>query len=305
MKEFNEKFPLPLARPIPQDRLVARRMLQLADGYETSVYVHAPAGSARRLPVLYIHGIQSHPGWFAGSAAFLAGRGHAVFQPVRRGSGGNRRGRGHAASADQLLDDVGAACRFVLKQSGAARLHLLGVSWGGKLLAVYASNSPDAEHIASLTMVAPGIVPRVDVSIATKIAIGLSLFVAPRKTFKIPLSQVELFTDNESLQAYLRGDRFRLLRATSRFLYASRCLDRTLRRRPNGSLPVPTTLLLAARDRIIDNAATREIVERLTAGRAVVETFDAAHTLEFEPDPQGFYTALTAAMSRGEQAQTL
>jgi len=63
---------------------------------------------------------------------------------------------------------------------------------------------------------------------------------------------------------------------------------------------MPTTLLLAKRDRIIDNAATRAVVERLTAHRAVVQELDAAHVLEFEPDPQPFYAALAAAAARGE-----
>ena len=162
--------------------------------------------------MLYVHGIQSHPGWFAGSAAYLAGCGHDVFQVTRRGSGLNERDRGHARSAAQLLDDVEVACRFVLRQTGAERLHLLGVSWGGKLLACYALEAQDRIDIASLSLVAPGIVPVVDVSVRTKIAIALALIPAPRKQFEIPLSDVELFTDNEPMREYLRADRFRLCR---------------------------------------------------------------------------------------------
>jgi len=65
-------------------------------------------------------------------------------------------------------------------------------------------------------------------------------------------------------------------------------------------LTMPTTLLLARQDRIIDNAATRRTVGRLTAGRAVVEEFDGAHTLEFEQETGPYYQALAAALDRGE-----
>ncbi len=252
------------------------------------------------MPVLYVHGIQSHPGWFVGSAAALAERGHEVFQVTRRGSGRAVTARGHADSARQLLGDVDAACRFVLDRSGAGRLHLLGVSWGGKLLACYGVAGKHTEAIASLTMVAPGIAPKVSVSPATKLAIAASLILSPRRRFEIPLSQVELFTDNEAMQAYLRGDPYRLQEATARFLYTSRRLDGLLKRAHAGALTMPTTLILARRDRIIDNAATRRMVERLTAGLPVVQELDGAHTLEFEQETGPYYQALALALGGGE-----
>jgi len=273
--------------------------LLLADGYQTSVYVHSPQGGPR-LPVLYLHGIQSHPGWFVGSAAHLAACGHPVFQVTRRGSGDNQRRRGHARSPGQILRDVNTACRFAMDRTGTERVHIVGVSWGGKLAGAWAIWKRRIVDPTSVTMIAPGICPRVDVGLVTKLGVCVSLLPAPRKRFNIPLNEVELFTDNEAMRDYLRRDGFRLHRATARFLFASRILDRMLARASRGSLAAPTTLILASRDRIIDNAATRKIVEHLAAGRAAVKEFDAAHVLEFEPDPQPFYAALAEALARGE-----
>lgn len=300
MNSQETERPLRFARELSADRQPGRIPLRLSDGYHTSVLAHATAAGAGALPVLYVHGIQSHPGWFVGSADHLARCGHEVFQVTRRGSGDNVSGIGDAASSAQLLRDLADASRFVLRRTGALRLHLVGVSWGGKLLAAYALDPGRVARVASLTMVAPGIVPRVDVSAATKIAIAFALLVAPQRRFGIPLSNVELFTDNEAMREYLREDRHRLYRATARFLYASRCLDRALKRAGEGALRIPTTLLLAGRDRIIDNDATREVVRRLTADQAVIRELDGSHTLEFEPDPSGLYDALTAATTRGE-----
>lgn len=288
--------PLEFSRTPDPGRAPRRDGLRLPDGCETPLYVYAPPpGTPRRAPVVYLHGIQSHPGWFAGSAVALAAAGHAVYQPTRRGSGENTRDRGHADSAEQLLADLAAACRFAMEDAAADRVHLLGVSWGGKLAAAFAAGGAGGLELASLTLVAPGMVPQVDVSFGTKLAVGLSLLCCPRRPFDIPLNDATLFTDNEQMRAYLRGDAHRLHQATARFLYVSRCLDRALRRAPRGAIAAATTLVLASRDRIIDNPRTRRLVDRLTAGRAVVHELPGAHTLEFEPDPAPLLDVLRTA----------
>ena len=292
---------LPLSRSISEDKLPQRVMLRLDDGYQSPVYVHQSPGEEKGLPVLYLHGIQSHPGWFAGSAAAIARFGWRVFQVTRRGSGENGADRGHVRSARGLISDVHAAARLAMERTGKESLHLLGVSWGGKLAACCAANAAWRDQLASLTLVAPGIAPRVDVSSATKLAIGLCLLAAPHRRFDIPLGEPEMFTDNEPMLRYLRNDGFALHRATARFLYASSRLDRMLRRARRGCISAPTTLLLADRDRIIDNERTQRVIEHLTDGRAEVRNFPAAHVLEFEPDPTFLHEALIEALSRSER----
>ena len=255
-------------------------------------------GPSTALPVLYVHGIQSHPGWFVGSCTHLAGRGHRVFAVCRRGSGDNTRHRGHAASAGQLLDDLETAGQYVLETTGQDKLAVVGVSWGGKLAACYAASPQRKVPIASLVLVAPGIVPRVDMPLVTKLAVALAMLVAPQRRFDIPLSDVNLFTNNHAMLGYLQADPHRLLRATALFLYASRRLDGMLASAA-GAVKVPTTLLLASDDRIIDNARTRQAVDRLTDGAARVIVLHGEHTLEFEEDPTLFYQALALAVATG------
>jgi alpha-beta hydrolase superfamily lysophospholipase len=57
-------------------------------------------------------------------------------------------------------------------------------------------------------------------------------------------------------------------------------------RRAARHVAVPSLLLLAGQDRIIDNARTRRFVERFAAPCRVIEYPGAHHTLEFEPDPE-------------------
>jgi len=302
MGATNETSKLLWARPLPAAAQPERRTLVLPDGYRTSVYVHRQSGGSTKLPVVYLHGIQSHPGWFGGSASHIASCGHEVWQVTRRGSGLNTVDRGHADSAGQLIADVEAACRAASRAHSGGPVHLVGVSWGGKLAACYAAGASRGVELASLTLIAPGIVPKVDVSAAVKLAIGVSLLCWARRSFKIPLSDVALFTDNERMREYLRADPHRLHQATARFLLISRLLARQLARSADACLDVPTTLILAGRDRIIDNVKTQELLRKLAAESLEVATLEGCHTLEFEADPTALYQSLAAALARGEPA---
>ncbi len=296
--------------------------LELDDGYVTPMYRIRPACGLSTRTVVYVHGIQSHPGWFVGSCQALAKAGCEVFAPTRRGSGENAISRGDCRGYRQLLDDVECAVRFALAHSGRAAAAMVGVSWGGKLATLYCLERSAADErpsaIDSLVLVAPGIAAQVRVPLRTRLAVALAVILQPGRRFDIPLSDPALFTDNPAMREYLKTDPHRLHQATARFLLHSAIMDVRLRRsvgsrwhslsrlcsagpKPRAvTLQTPTTLLLAARDRIIDNAATRRAVERLTAGQANVVELPAAHTMDFEPEPKPFYDALTRAVSPHE-----
>ena len=183
----------------------------------------------------------------------LAAAGSEVYQLTRRGSGDNVQSKGHTRSVKQLMDDVSAAIDFICKRSKCDKVHLIGVSWGGKLATGYVVIMRD-ERLAALTCIAPGLFARVDVPLRMKLAIAACLILHPRKTFAIPLNEPELFTDNPAMQEFLRGDPLRLHKATARLLYVSRILDRGLRRA--GKIGIPTRLILSGNDKIIDNSPT-------------------------------------------------
>lgn len=281
--------------PWPEAIDTAPQQMQwtVADGYETVVYRFGPQKNARSA-VLYAHGIQSHPAWFFRSASALAESGVAVYLPTRRGSGENTVARGHAANGAQLLEDVDRTVTEILRREGGSRVSLLGVSWGGKLLTAYALRR--TERVGRIVLVAPGIVPKVDVPWMTKLAIAACLLVRPAARFDIPLSDPALFTDNPAMQEYIRRDPQALRQATARFLWVSRGLDLRLARARAGQLEPDTTLLLAERDDIIDNPATRSRLERLAGDRLRVQTLTGAHTLEFNPDPEPLHKALLAGL---------
>jgi len=259
-------------------------MIEVAhrDGYRAFARWWAPPQP--RGAVLYLHGIQSHGGWYEQSGQHLADAGLAVLMPDRRGSGRNLAGRGHADVHEQWLRDLEDAIAMLCERAGVDHVHVVGVSWGGKLAAAAAGSG--IERIASLTLIAPGIFPRIDLPVGEKMKIAWSLVADRERTFPIPLDDARLFTANPERMAWVDADPHRLRAVTGPFLVASRRLDRRARDLPESAWGGPVLLLTAEHDRIIDNVRTRQWFARLRGPRRrLIEYAGTHHTLEFEPDP--------------------
>ncbi len=265
-----------------------------SDGYTGLARYWPPQGQVRGA-VLYLHGIQSHGGWFEASACRLAQAGLHVLQPDRRGSGLNERDRGHARSSGRLLSDVIEATAWLKGKAGNRKVSLVGVSWGGKL--ALAAGMRQNGDIDRLVLVAPGLFPQVDLPIGQKISVAWSALLRPRRAFLVPLNEPELFTDNPLRQTYIRDDPLRLRHATARFLLASRMLDIMIQREAGQQAwPFAVTFLLAGKERIVDNDQTKRFARRLRCRQMrIIEHSQAAHTLEFEPDPKAYFDDLVAA----------
>jgi len=291
----------PPAVVLPVDNQPERRYVVLHDGYETSVYIHRPDDSKEVSgTVLFLHGIQSHPAWYFGTSRFLADNGFTVYQVTRRGCGDNTVSRGDAPSSNALLEDINTAVSFCLSDSGMDNIHLLGVSWGGKLLTAYMTWEGRTHRPLSLTLLSPGISAIVSPPFLIKCGVALSMLTGGEKKFPIPLSDSSLFTDNPQMQEYIDNDSYSLRDATARFLFISRLLDKRIGRSPRKSIDVPVNLILSSKDKIINNSSCERVCRRLTKdGNLHIAVLDGAHTLEFEDNPEGFYRAVLESVMRG------
>jgi len=226
--------------------------------------------------IVILHGIQSHPGWYDRTGFELAAVGYGVSMPERRGSGHNTDDRGDTPSFRRLLDDI-AECMATLERPR----FLVGISWGGKLAVGLQRRHPGLTD--GLVLIAPGFCPRVRPPLSERLRIFASRFFSPRRLFRIPLNDPELFTANHDRRQYILDDPLALHQATARFLFESARLDIYLGFAAR-QVTMPVLLLLAGQDQIIDNAATQSYVERFaTKDKTVIEYPDAHHTLEFEP----------------------
>lgn len=257
----------------------------LSDGYQAFGRWWRPEPA--RGAVLYLHGIQSHGGWYEESGGILADGGHTVFMPDRRGSGLNSRDRGHVESVERAVEDARDSLEELLRATGRSSAHVVGVSWGGKLAVCLAAAAPDA--VASLTLVAPGLFPVVDLSPPEKFRVAVSLINHRTKLFDIPLNEPAFFTDNPTRVEFVKNDALMLRQVTAPFLLATRRMDRIVGRLGSSGYCRPVHLMLAGRDRIIDNARSRKWLKGLgRSTQRLTEYPQAQHTLEFERAPSSF-----------------
>jgi len=272
--------------------------ITLPDGYESYARYwpapEAPASASDAPAILYLHGIQSHCGWYPETARAFQQAGFAVLQPDRRGSGRNETDRGHAESATQLIDDGFACIEKLTALSGAKQVHIVGVSWGGKLAASMHVTRPECAR--TLTLVAPGIFPIVDVSNAEKFRIGWSMVAHPEKRYDIPLNDAELFTADPEKIRFLENDELTLHQASAGFYLASRRMDKIWSKLGEAT-PVPLHLTLAGNERIIDNDRTRDFVRDLPWPTRQISFYEnSRHTIEYGPDRAQFIEDLIAFM---------
>ena len=75
-----------------------------SDGYVWKYRKYLAPGEARGI-LVFIHGIQSHAGWYEHSCTQFALAGYDTYFLDRRGSGMNTEARGDAPSFRRLLDD--------------------------------------------------------------------------------------------------------------------------------------------------------------------------------------------------------
>ena len=234
--------------------------------------------------LVYLHGIESHAGWFAQAATRLAVQGYDVFSLDRRGSGINRENRGyvsgHIDHYQILFEDIHD---FIAPlRSRYQHVFLVGLSWGGKLATAYELEYP--QNINGLILITPGIKALVDVSLPVKLKIVLYAQLSPETPIASPITP-EMFTTTPRYLDYIKDDPSRLTHATARFYWQSSRLDSYLASNIT-ALDTPTLLFLAGQDRIIDNAGVIEILYRGNSDRlTVIDYPEQTHSVQFD-DPE-------------------
>lgn len=273
--------------PPDSPQLPVASYFHASDGYELGYRLWMPERSPRSL-VIFLHGIQSHSGWYGASSARLAEAGHVVAYLDRRGSGVNALARGDASHHERLINDV---IQFIhhLSRIGYANLpRVLGaVSWGGKLATAVALRHPNLMN--SLLLITPGICAHVRANALQRSALQIAHKLgAHQRLVPIPLDDPALFTSSPAHQQFIRDDPLTLRKVTLRFLATNIALDAQLRE-PGHQLHCRTLVMLAGKDRIVDNDATRRFFAAICSTDAsVFEYPSAVHTLEFENDRDRF-----------------
>jgi len=237
--------------------------------------------------IIYLHGIQSHSEWFTGSCTHIAQNNFAVYAPDRRGSGLNYEARGDCSSYATLIDDVKAFIDLIRNDYLEKPIHIIGVSWGGKLAVMAVIKYP--RDIKSVILVSPGLKEKVDIPLSEKLSVVLNRVFCPKKMFKIPIACPEMFTSNPHRIEYIERDTKMLSTATARLFFESARMGIFLDKKAEKVNP-PVFLMLAEIDNIVDNDKIIKLFKRFSSVKKSFVLYPGAHhTLEFEKDVDRFY----------------
>jgi alpha-beta hydrolase superfamily lysophospholipase len=257
------------------------------DGKDLACVIHRPRRpDPRRAAFIYLHGIESHSGWFDKAARQIAGRGFPVVCLDRRGSGINRENRGHVSGHVErgfsLVEDIHRAVGIARASGKVDEIYLIGLSWGGKYAMAYDAIHPD--EVDGMILITPGMKPKVDLKPLEKAAVFTDVVFAPKRQHRIPI-EPEMFTTDPQQLAYIKNDPLKLHTASAGFMWQSLKMDKLVEREDDGKHP-PMLVFLAGKDRIIDNEATRELVTRNPNRQVkIIEYPDQTHSIQLDaPD---------------------
>jgi acylglycerol lipase len=270
------------------------RFLTAGDGVRLH-FLHWRSGqSPPSAVVVFLHGIASHAGWFAETAADLNRHGVEVYGLDRRGSGRSGGPRGHLDRYERALDDVEQLVLLAAAEHPRVPLFLAASSWAAKLGVVYAAQRPGP--LAGLLLLGPGLLPRVNLSPWRQALVVAGHLVRPAARLPIPLTP-ELYTANPPYREFIRADPLRLLEVTTQFYWQTGRLDRR-RDRDTARLQLPVLLLQGEADQMVDVPATRRWFDGLAGRHSSYRAYPGAgHTLDFEPDRTRYLDDLLAWLS--------
>lgn len=239
--------------------------------------------NSHRAAFLYLHGIESHSGWFDDAARRLAAKGYPVFSLDRRGSGINRENRGylsgHVPRGIHLVDDVHRAVEIIRTNGDFHEIYVIGLSWGGKYAMAYDARYPN--EVDGLVLITPGMKPKVDLKLSEKLGVFTDSLVAPTRQHPTPIEPT-MFTTTPKFLSYIEDDPLRLKSASAAFFMQSTTMDRAIKRLDDGPHP-PMLVFLAGQDRIIDNVATRKLVTRHPQRSVtILEYEDQTHSIQLD-----------------------
>lgn len=229
--------------------------------------------------ILYLHGIESHMGWFEDMARKLQSKGFAVYAFDRRGSGISKEARGDTESYKTLMNDIEDVVYSIRTRRPDGKLYLMGVCGGGKFAASFAGYRP--EEVDGLILISPAIKTKVTLALKDKLDALVSSFLNPAKKIHTPLND-EMFTENKRYADFIKNDPLKLRELTARFYRELVMMDIFLSRRIK-SVDMPILSVLAGDDDIVDNEKLKAWHNGLRARDKTLKVFEECrHFLPFD-----------------------
>ncbi len=254
---------------------MSRCDLKARDGVDIPCNVWSAEGDA----ILYMHGLESHMGWFQDMAQRLKMRGLHVYAFDRRGSGLSKEEKGHIDNFKIWMNDIEDIVLLIKRDHPKKKIYLMGICGGGRFAVDYTGYKPGS--IDGLILVSPAIKTKVTLTPLKKIEVLLGSFLSPKRRMGIPLRD-DMFTTNARYIDYMKADPLKLHYLTARFYKELTLMDLYLGKKINKT-NLPMLTVLAGDDKIVDNDAVAAWHNRLAVRDKTIKVFEGTcHFLPFQ-----------------------
>lgn len=281
-----------------RDSLQGSSILNIAaeNGITVPARLFGPEGS--RTPVLMVHGLQSHSGWFSQSAAFVASLGHPVYVIDRRGSGMSQDTRGDSKNFMGWLADIEAGFSYAVQQHGGSQIYLLGHCFGAIPATAYAETNP--ETIKGLLLTSPAIYTHTSIPVSQILKIVFSSSGKRDYYFAVPLDP-DQFSELPEYEPFIAADPL-ALRAVTGDLYWQINEARKYIIANTDNLTMPMVVGFAGEDEIADNRKNKKWLSDVPAEDKMEITYpDARHILEYSLERTNYFEDLRQWLTRIEE----
>jgi alpha-beta hydrolase superfamily lysophospholipase len=251
----------------------------------------------KKTPVIMAHGLQSHSGWFAQSAAFIAGLGHPVYSMDRRGSGLSRSQRGDLKDFKEMIADINTVRNFIAARHEKDTIYVLGHCFGAIPATAYAGEYPAS--LKGLILTTPAIYTKTSIPFRYKLKIAFSR--SGRRNFMVPSPlETSWFTELDEYEEFIKSDDLSLQEATGDFYYQIHKARKYIHKHSD-RLTMPIFLGIAGEDPICDNKRNIEFFNNLPSqNKDMVAYEDARHILEFSPEKERYFEDLAKWLTTHE-----
>jgi alpha-beta hydrolase superfamily lysophospholipase len=248
---------------------------------------HLPEDVRPRGLVLLVHGLGEHAGRYDALAGVLNDWGFAVRGYDQYGHGESDGPRGTLPHANRLLDDLADLVESARVRKPGLPLILLGHSLGGLVAASFVARTLLA--VDALVLSSPALATRM--TPLQKFLMAVVPRIAPNLTVGNGLDPRYLSHDRQVVQAYLNDPRVhdRISGRLARFIEDEAALVRARA----GAWKVPTLLMYAGDDRVVDSAGSQAFSGAAPSAYVSARCFDGLyHEIFNEPGSQPVYDCL-------------
>ncbi len=243
------------------------------EDYLTLYYNCWPVQEAAPCAV-YLHGLESHVGWFSNLAEFLESKNINVYAFDRRGSGLNKDSCKNFCFR-YVLSDIKIFLDLVKKEHPYSRIFLIGLCLGGKIAVSFFSSYPD--YVDGLVLVSPSLKNELKFSLSDK----LSILFRPNSMLKIPVED-GMLTSNKKYLKYIGKDSMRLRYIPAQHLLEVAKMDRLVKD-SSANMRIPVLVMLAGIDNMIDTDKVAGWFKKLPSSDKTLKVYkDYHHILTFE-----------------------